>query len=323
MDTGNLYLWIGFGVVVLILLALDLGVFHRKAHAVGTKEAAIWTAVWIALALLFNLAILFIKGPQPALEYLTGYLIEKSLSVDNIFVFVVVFSSFCVLPKYQHKLLFWGILGALIMRGIFIAGGSLLMERFSWIAYVFGAFLIYTGIKIGTKKSESQHHPENNPIVRFARRFLPMASDSQDGRFFIKKAGKLMITPLFLALLTVEFTDLVFALDSIPAIFAITTDPFIIFTSNIFAILGLRSLYFLLAGVMGRFYYLHASLAIILTFVGVKMLISHFYKLPIAVSLSVIVLVLATGVVASIVRDRRMKGKTESLENPACVIDED
>lgn len=323
MDNGNLYLWIGFGAVVLILLALDLGVFHRKAHAVSTREAAIWTVIWIALALIFNLAILAINGSQPALEYLAGYLIEKSLSVDNIFVFVVVFSSFCVLPKYQHKLLFWGILGALIMRGIFIAGGSVLMERFSWITYIFGAFLVYTGIKIGTNKSEAQHHPENNPIVRLAKRFLPVASDSHDGRFFIRKAGKLLITPLFLALLTVEFTDLVFALDSIPAIFAITTDPFIIFTSNIFAILGLRSLYFLLSGVIGRFYYLHTSLAIILVFVGVKMLIAHFYKLPIAISLSVIVFTLLAGVVASLIRDRRQKGKTEPLENPACVLDKD
>ena len=314
------YLWIGFGLTVITLLALDLGVFHRKAHAVGFREAGIWTVVWIALSLLFNLAILIWQGPKPALEYLTGYLIEKSLSIDNIFVFVLVFNTFCVAPKYQHKLLFWGIIGAVIMRGIFIAGGSVLMERFSWIPYIFGAFLIYTGIKIGTKKGETQHHPENNPVVRLAKRFLPVSSDAGVGSFFQNKAGKFLVTPLFLALLTVEFTDLVFALDSIPAIFAVTTDIFIIFTSNIFAILGLRSLYFLLSGAIGRFYYLHISLAVILTFVGLKMLIAHFFKIPVIISLVIIMLVLIAGVVASLIRGQRLKNK-EDYDNPACKLE--
>jgi tellurite resistance protein TerC len=308
MDFINIYLWIGFGAIILTLLVLDLGVFHRKAHAISTKEAAIWTAVWISVSLLFNLVIYIWKGPQPALEFLTGYLIEKSLSVDNIFVFVVVFGSFCVSPAHQHRVLFWGIIGALIMRGVLIAGGAVLMERFFWIVYIFGAFLVFTGIKIGIKKV-SEPHPEKNPVVRLARRFLPMAADSGSGNFFVKQAGKWLITPLFLVLLTVETTDLVFALDSIPAIFAITTDPFIIFTSNIFAILGLRSLYFLLAGAVGKFHYLQASLAVILTFVGTKMLIAHFVKIPITVSLLVIVSVLAAGIVASLIRAKRMKPK--------------
>jgi tellurite resistance protein TerC len=305
MDFNNIYLWTGFGIIILTLLVLDLGVFHRKAHAISTKEAAIWTAVWISVALLFNLAIYFLKGPQPALEYLTGYLIEKSLSVDNLFVFVVVFGSFCVAPSHQHRVLFWGIIGALIMRGLLIAGGAVLMERFFWIVYIFGAFLVFTGLKIGIKKA-SEPHPEKNLVVRLARRFLPMTADSGSGKFFQKQAGKWFITPLFLVLLTVETTDLIFALDSIPAIFAITTDPFIVFTSNIFAILGLRSLYFLLAGAVGKFHYLQASLALILTFVGTKMLIAHFVKIPIAISLLVIISVLAVGILASLVRAKRI-----------------
>ena len=305
MDT-NIYLWVGFSAVILTLLVLDLGVFHRKSHAVGTREAAIWTVVWVFCALLFNLAIYFWQGRQPALEYLTGYLIEKSLSVDNLFVFVMVFASFSVAPAQQHRVLFWGIVGALVMRGLLIAGGAVLMERFVWIAYIFGAFLVYTGIKIGIKK-ESDPHPEKNPVVRLARRFLPMSTHAKDGAFTVREGGKLLLTPLFLVLVTVETTDLVFALDSIPAIFAVTTDPFIVFTSNIFAILGLRSLYFLLAGAVGKFFYLKTSLAIILVFVGLKMLLAHFFKVPTALSLAVIVGVLISGIVASLIRERRLK----------------
>jgi tellurite resistance protein TerC len=306
MDFNSLYLWIGFGAVVLTLLVLDLGVFHRKSHAISTKEAGIWTSVWICLALLFNIAIYYWKGPEIALEFLTGYLIEYSLSVDNIFVFVVIFSSFCIAPKQQHRVLFWGILGAVIMRGIFIITGSALMERFSWIVYIFGVFLIFTGIKLGFKK-ESVPHPEKNPIIRLACRFLPLSTDADDEKFFIKQAGRWLFTPLFLVLLTIETTDMVFALDSIPAIFGITNDLFVIFTSNVFAILGLRSLYFLLARVVGKFYYLQISLAIILIFIGTKMLIAHFFNIPIVISLLVIVTVLIGGIIVSLLRERRLR----------------
>ncbi len=307
MSSVTVGLWVAFAAIVLILLVLDLGVFHRKSHAVSTKEAAIWTVVWVALALLFNVAVLNWKGPEPALQYLTGYIIEKSLSVDNLFVFVVLFSSFSVAPAQQHRVLFWGILGALIMRGALIAGGAVLMERFSWVAYVFGAFLVFTGLKLGIKR-ESRPDPERNVVLRMARRVLPLSRDNEGGKFWVVRAGKLLLTPLFLVLVTVETTDLVFALDSIPAIFAITTDPFIIFTSNIFAILGLRSLYFLLAGAMGKFHYLQLALSVILTFVGVKMLIAHFYKIPIFVSLSVVIGLIGAGLLASWVRTRRWRG---------------
>jgi tellurite resistance protein TerC len=305
METNNIYLWIGFGAIILVLLVLDLGVIHRKSHSVTIKEAAIWTGVWVSLALLFNLAIYLWKGPQTGLEYLTGYLIEYSLSIDNLFVFVVISGSFCVKPEQQHRVLFWGIIGALVMRGILIATGSVLMERFFWIAYIFGAFLIFTGIKLAVKK-ESIPHPEKNPLVRLAKRFLPMTTEAKDGSFIVRQSGKLLITQLFLVLITVETTDLVFALDSIPAIFAITTDPFVIYTSNIFAILGLRSLYFLLAGAVVKFYYLQASLAVILSFVGVKMLIGHWFKMPIVISLAVIVTVLVIGIITSLLRGKRL-----------------
>ena len=305
----NIYLWAGFGAVILTLMVLDLGVFHRKSHAVSTKEAAIWVGVWVTLALLFNLAIYYWKGPETALEYLTGYLIEYSLSVDNLFVFVLIFSSFCVPSNQQHRVLFWGILGAVIMRGILIVCGAALMERFFWVVYIFGAFLVFTGIKIGVKK-ESKPDPEKNPIVRLARRVLPMACDAKEGTFFEKQSGKLLMTPLFLVLVSVETTDLIFALDSIPAIFGITTDPFVIFTSNIFAILGLRSLYFLLSGVVNKFYYLQASLAVILVFVGIKMLIGHFVHIPVSISLSVVVFVLVAGVITSIIREKRLRRKS-------------
>jgi tellurite resistance protein TerC len=309
MDFNNIYLWAGFGIVIITLMVLDLGVFHRKSHAVSTKEAACWTAVWISLALLFNLAVFYWKGSQTALEFLTGYLIEYSLSVDNLFVFVLIFTSFCVAPNQQHRVLFWGILGAVIMRGILIACGAALMERFFWVAYIFGAFLIFTGIKIGFKK-ESKPDPEKNPVVRLARRILPVACDAREGAFFMRQSGKTLLTPLFLVLVSIETTDLVFALDSIPAIFGITTDPLIVFTSNIFAVLGLRSLYFLLAGVVNKFHYLQTALAVILTFVGMKMVIGHFVKIPASYSLAVVVFVLVLGVIASIIRERRLKRKS-------------
>ena len=262
METiGTLWIWIGFNAFVLLMLALDLGVFHRKAHVVSLKESLAWTAVWVALALLFNVGICHYIGSQKALEFFTGYLIEKSLSVDNIFVFALLFSYFAVPPIYQHKVLFWGILGALVMRAIMIGVGVALIAKFAWIIYVFGAFLILTGIKMIVKREE-EIHPERNPLVALVQTFMPVTSDYRGDRFFVHENGVRMATPLFVVLLLVEFTDLIFAVDSIPAIFAVTTDPFIVYTSNVFAILGLRSLYFALAGVLDKFHYLKIGLGV-------------------------------------------------------------
>lgn len=306
METiGTLWIWIGFTVFVLAMLALDLGVFHRKAHAVSLKESLTWTAVWVALALVFNAGVWHYAGSQKALEFFTGYLIEKSLSVDNIFVFALLFSYFAVPLKYQHKVLFWGILGALVMRAVMIGAGVVLITRFSWIIYLFGAFLILTGIKMIVKREE-EIHPERNPVVGWFKRLMPVTSDYREDRFFVRENGIRMATPLFVVLLLVEFTDLIFAVDSIPAIFAVTTDPFIVYTSNVFAILGLRSLYFALAGVMDKCHYLKLGLGVVLTFVGVKMLLAHSpYQIDTLVSLGVIVTVLAVSIVASWLRPRR------------------
>jgi tellurite resistance protein TerC len=312
---SSIFLWIGFNLFVLALLALDLGVFHRRAHAVSAKEAAIWSGVWISLALLFNGAIyLFwerivpgdaLSNSEAALEFLTGYLIEKALSVDNIFVFVLIFSYFHVPDVYQHRVLFWGILGALLMRGAMILAGAALIEAFHWIIYVFGAFLIFTGVRLAFQRAESLR-PEDNPLVRLFRRLMPVTQGYAGAKFFVRRAGRLMATPLLLVLLVVESTDLVFALDSIPAIFAVTDDPFIVYTSNVFAILGLRSLYFLLAGVIDKFYYLKLGLSAVLAFVGLKMLLSDTaLKLPIAAALGVIALILTVAIVASLLRVRR------------------
>src|SRR5262245_11640832 len=313
---GSIWLWAGFILVVVGLLALDLGVFHRDDHAVSTKEAAIWTIVWISLALLFNGAIYLFwdwmmpssasSNSEAALEFLTGYLIEYSLSVDNIFVFVLIFSYFAVPAAYQHRVLFWGILGAIVMRATLILVGAALIERFHWIIYIFGAFLIFTGIRLALQKDEAIH-PDDNPLIKLARRIIPVATDYQGRNFFIRRAGMLMATPLFLVLLLVESTDLLFALDSIPAIFAVTTDPFIVFTSNVCAILGLRSLYFLLAGAMDKFHYLKLGLAAILSFVGLKMVLSDIYHIPIALSLLVIVALLGIAIGASLLRTRRIE----------------
>jgi tellurite resistance protein TerC len=306
METiGTLWIWVGFTLFVLAMLALDLGVFHRQAHVVSLKESLTWTAVWVALALVFNAGVWHYAGSQKALEFFTGYLIEKSLSVDNIFVFALLFSYFAVPLKYQHKVLFWGILGALVMRAVMIGAGVVLITRFSWIIYLFGAFLILTGIKMIVKRAEAIH-PERNPVVGWFKRLMPVTSDYREDRFFVRENGIRMATPLFVVLLLVEFTDLIFAVDSIPAIFAVTTDPFIVYTSNVFAILGLRSLYFALAGVMDKFHYLKIGLGVVLTFVGVKMLLAHSpYKLDTLVSLGVIVTVLAVSVVASWLRPIR------------------
>lgn len=313
MDT--IWLWVGFNVFVLAMLALDLGVFHRHTHTVSVKEATIWSVVWVALSMCFNLGLYFFwdtlsptseySNGEAALAFFTGYLIEKSLSVDNIFVFVLIFTYFAVPALYQHRVLFWGIIGALLMRGILIAVGAALLHEFHWIIYIFGGFLIFTGIRMAFHKDE-ELHPEDNPLVKLFRRFMRVSPNYADDKFFVRQAGLLMATPLFLVLLIVESTDLVFALDSIPAIFAVTEDPFIIYTSNVFAILGLRSLYFVLAGVIDKFHYLKLGLSVVLTFVGVKMVIAEFYKIPIGVSLGVIAAILTIAIVASLLHTQRL-----------------
>jgi tellurite resistance protein TerC len=304
----SLWVWLGFTAFILLMLAIDLGVFHRKAHVVSVREASAWTCVWVALALAFNYGVYSYMGPQAGLEFLTGYLVEKALSVDNIFVFVLIFSYFQVAPKYQHRVLFWGILGALVMRGAMIGAGAVLILRFHWIIYVFGAFLVFTGIRMALVR-ETSIDVEHNPVVRLVRRFLPISNSYHGQDFFVRqRVGErfhYMGTPLFVVLVLVETTDLVFAVDSIPAIFAVTRDPFIVYTSNIFAILGLRAMYFLLAGVIHRFHHLKPGLAVILAFVGVKMLLSDVYKLQIGVSLGVIASILAISVAASLLFPRK------------------
>jgi tellurite resistance protein TerC len=304
LGSGSIWLWIGFNLFILGMLALDLGVFHRKTHTVSLREATLWSAVWIALALLFNVGLWWLRGPVPALEFLTGYLIEKSLSVDNIFVFALLFSYFAVPPQYQHRVLFWGILGALVMRAIFIFAGAALLAHFHWVIYVFGAFLIVTGVKMALLRN-TEMDPGRNPVLRLVRRILPVTPAYEGDRFFVRQAGKLLATPLFLVLVMVETTDLVFAVDSIPAIFAVTSDPFLVYTSNVFAILGLRSLYFVLAGVMETLSYLKVGLAAVLVFVGIKMTIVDFYKIPPFVSLAVIATLLGAAVAASLWKSRR------------------
>jgi tellurite resistance protein TerC len=297
----QVWLFVGFNAFVLVMLALDLGVFHRTAHVVSLRESLTWTVVWIGLALAFNVGVWHYAGSEKAIEFFTGYVIEKSLSVDNVFVFALLFSYFAVPPIYQHKVLFWGVLGALIMRAVMIGLGAALIAKFAWIIYIFGAFLILTGVKMVLKREE-EIHPERNPVVRLFKRMMTVTPDYRGDRFFVVEQGRRAATPLFVVLLLVEFTDLIFAVDSIPAIFAVTTDPFIVYTSNIFAIMGLRSLYFALAGVMDTFHYLKMGLGVVLTFVGVKMLLAHSaYKIDTLVSLGVIVVVLAVSVIASLV----------------------
>ncbi len=297
--SAELGVWIGFNLTVLALLALDLGVFNRRAHEVSLREAAIWSAVWVGLSLLFNLFIFWWRGTGAGLDFLTAYLIEKSLSVDNIFVFVVIFSSFRVPARYQHRVLFWGVLGAIVLRGLLIAAGTTLLSLFHWLLYVFGAFLILTGIRL-LRRQEQHIDADKNPLVRLARLFLPVTADFEGPRFWVRKEGRLCITPLLLVLLVVESADLIFALDSIPAIFAITLDPFLVYTSNICAILGLRALYFLLADLVQRFSYLKFGLAVLLMLVGVKLLLADLYHIPIGVSLGAIALILTSAIVASL-----------------------
>lgn len=292
--------WVGFLAFISAMLALDLGVFNRRAHVVSLREALAWCIVWFGLAMAFNLLLSFKLGAQPALEFFTGYIVELCLSVDNVFVFIVIFQYFRVEPRHQHRVLFWGILGAVIMRAIFIFAGISLINRFHWVIYVFGAFLVYTGIKLALPKKDDGFEPEKNPAVRLARRFLPVTPGFEGGHFFAHHNGRLHATPMFLVLLIVETTDVMFALDSIPAVIAITRNEFIVFTSNIFAILGLRSLYFAVSGVMQLFRYINVGLAVILCFVGFKMLASHYVTIPIKISLGIIGTVLAASILASV-----------------------
>jgi len=297
------YLWVLFAVVILGLLALDLGIFHRKSHTVKMREALTWSGVWIALALIFNGFIYYTRGPVPAMEFLTGYLVEEALSVDNLFVFLMVFSFFRVPAEYQHKILFWGIIGALVMRAAFILAGIALIQQFHWVIYIFGAFLIITGIKM-LSNDDDEINPERNPVLRLFRRVMPVTDNYDRDNFFVRKDGRLFATPLFIVLLMVETTDVIFAVDSIPAILGITTDPFIVYTSNVFAIMGLRSIYFALAGLMQIFHYLKYGLCAILVFVGTKMLISEIYKIPVVVALGTIIGVLLLSILASVIWPR-------------------
>ncbi|HPI02553.1 MAG: Inner membrane protein alx [Candidatus Aerophobetes bacterium ADurb.Bin490] len=302
----NALWWIGFNALVIVLIMVDMLVFHKRDHEVSIKESLIWTAVWITLALLFNVFILLTDGRQQALDYLTGYLIEKSLSVDNLFVFIVIFSYFRVPAVYQHRVLFYGILVAMILRAAFILAGIKLVTEFEWIMYIFGAFLIYIAIKMVAEKNE-EYDPSKNLVVKLFSKIMPMKMEYKNHNFIEKENGKRHLTQLFVVLVTISFVDLVFAVDSIPAIFAITTDPFIVYTSNIFAIMGLRALYFAIAGVMKLFHYLKYALSVILAFVGVKMLIAHYFKIPTGVSLLVIVSVLTIAILASVLRSKIMK----------------
>ncbi len=316
---GQLTWWIGFNVMVLALLALDLGVFHRTAHEVKIKEALIWSGVWVMLALLFNLGIFvgWVGGYAPAershaaLTFLTGYLLEKSLSVDNLFVFALIFAYFKVPALYQHRVLFWGIIGALLMRAALIFAGVALIEHFHWVLYLFGGVLIFSGIKMFRKDEDI--HPEQNPVLRVLRRILPVTSDFEGTHFVVRRDGRLWVTPLLVILVFIEWTDLVFALDSIPAILAVTHDPFIVYTSNVLAILGLRSLYFALEGLLHTFAYLRSALAIILVYIGIKLLLSHSIEIPTLLSLGVIFALVAISIIASILYPpRAVSEKTPS-----------
>jgi tellurite resistance protein TerC len=300
-------LWGSFTLFVLGMLALDLGVFHRKSHVVSIKEALTWTAVWITLSMLFNLFVYYYFDKEKALEFFTAYLVEKSLSIDNIFVIIMIFSYFNVPSAYQHKVLFWGILGALVMRVIFIFAGIELIHKFHWLIYIFGGFLVVTGLKM-VFSDDKPMDPEKNPLVKLVRKIFPVTDSFEGDNFFVKRGAKLWATPLFLVVVLIEGTDLIFAVDSIPAIISISDDTFIVYTSNVFAILGLRSLYFALAGIEKYFTYLKYGLAAILVFVGVKMCIVDFYKVPVEISLIVIAFLLAISMIASVV----VKGKSDT-----------
>ena len=296
--------WIGFNVVVLAILALDLGVLHRRSEKVSLKQAAIWSTIWVVLSLCFAASIYLTMGKERGLEFLTGYLIEYALSVDNIFVFVLIFTYFNVPEKYQHRVLFWGIIGALVLRGVMIVAGSALVTRFAWTLYIFGAFLVITGIRMALQKDAAAYNPERDPVLRLARKLIPVTKEYHGKSFFVREprpggGTRLAATPLFIVLLIVDTTDVVFATDSIPAIFAVTRDPFIVYTSNICAVLGLRALYFLLAGIVDKFVYLKLGLSLVLVFIGAKMLLEGLFHIPIGISLGVVALVLASSIAAS------------------------
>jgi tellurite resistance protein TerC len=296
---GTLSRWVFFNIFVLVAVALDLGVFHRRPHKIGLREAALWSGLWVGLSVLFGVGVYWFLGRQPALEFFTGYLIEKALSIDNLFLFLVIFSAFAVDERVQHRLLAWGVLGALIMRGIMIALGAALVERFAWIMYVFGAFLVYAGIHMLLAKSEKTH-PEENKIFKFASKHLRVTHKYHGEKFFVREDKKLFATPLFLVLLVVEITDISLAVDSIPAIFGITHDPFIVYTSNVFAILGLRALYFMLAGALGRLRYLTVGLSFVLIFIGGKMFLDHWWEMPVHISLAAVAGILGVALAASL-----------------------
>ena len=295
--------WVGFVIAILLLLALDLGLFHRSAREVKIKEAMFWTALWFSLAMVFAWALVLIRGHQEALEFVTGYIIELSLSMDNVFAIALIFGFFRIPGLQQHRVLFWGIVGALLMRGIMIGAGAALIQKFHFVLYLFGAFLVYTGIKMTMAKEEGVH-PEKNPLIRLARKFFPVSHELHGQKFTTTLDGRKALTPLALVLVMVETTDLIFALDSIPAIFAVTQKPFIVFTSNVFAILGLRSLYFVLAGAIGYFRYLKVGLSFVLVFIGLKMLAAHWYVLPTGISLAVVGGIIVVAMAASIIAQR-------------------
>jgi tellurite resistance protein TerC len=299
--------WIGFNLFVAFMLVLDLVIFHRKSHEIRFREAAAWSGFCIFLAMVFNVGIYYYMGKQSALEFLTCYIVEESLSVDNLFIFYLLFSTFHVKSEYQHKILFWGIFGALIMRGIFIALGITLIQKVHWMIYVFGAVLIFTGIKMLLQKPDARTAPEANGLLRFIKRILPVSPHQESSDFFVRIDGRLMATPLFVVLLMIEFTDLVFAMDSIPAVLAFSTNPFIVYTSNVFAILGLRALYFVIARAIPKLYYLHYGLGLLISIVGVKMLISHYVKIPISLALGVTAGILVISTVASLLRKDEAK----------------
>jgi tellurite resistance protein TerC len=311
----RILLWSIFGVVVVVMMALDLGVFHRRKHVVSFKEAAVWSGVWVLLALGFAGLIAYERGSSSALEFLTGYIIEESLSVDNLFVFLLIFSYFAVPSQYQHSVLFWGIIGAMVLRAIFIVTGVALIERFEWVIYLFGVVLIASGVKMALQK-EKEIDPEANPVLRLFRKLMPVTKEYEGGKFVVRRDGKTFATPLLLVLVLVETTDLIFAVDSIPAVLAITRDRFIVYTSNVFAILGLRSLYFALKGVMDLFHHLHYGLSAILVFVGAKMILSHFIQIPIGIALGVVALILVVSVAASLIWPDKKADQTKSMQSP-------
>lgn len=304
---SNLW-WVAFGVMIILLLALDIAVFNRKSHEIKLKEAVLWSAFWITLALLFNIVVYVYYGHESALQYFTAYIVEKSLSMDNLFVFLMIFTYFKVPPRYQHKVLFWGIIGALLMRLIFIYAGITLINKFHWIIYIFGVILIYSGIKM-IREEEREIHPEKNPVIKLFRKIYPVTKEYHGGRFFIRQKKILYATPLFIVMIVIETSDLIFAVDSIPAVLAISNDTFIVYTSNIMAILGLRALFFALAGIMDMFEFLHYGLSFILVFVGLKMLIADFFEIPIFVSLAVIFSILFLSIMTSILHANKIKKK--------------